>query len=148
MNLAEVILYFYSLQPLNFFATTYKVEDEQFAFFVIADDLVHAQQIADQRGIGEVIVGQLESNPMAVPVRNANSILHSLCFASYIALKSGKATPEQILGDRGVLHEFVHILDDSADAETIKNINQKIQWLFELSGISAAPCIGNTIGFI
>lgn len=44
-----------------------------------------------------------------------NAGLHALTFLSFMATCAGKATSEEILGDGGVLHEFVHEMTDTSD---------------------------------
>ena len=34
--------------------------------------------------------------------------LHLACFVGFLALKSGSATIEEVLGDTGLIHEMVH----------------------------------------
>ena len=35
--------------------------------------------------------------------------LHGACFISFVALQAGLATPEEVLGDYGLVHECAHV---------------------------------------
>lgn len=43
-------------------------------------------------------------------LNNAGRILHLLNFMGYMGIKLGRISTEDVLGDRGVLHEFTHML--------------------------------------
>lgn len=124
------------------YLTEYKLENESYSFFVTANSLKEAEEIINIRNIGEKIVGELENSPIPKTL-NSLELLHYVSFLSFIALKSGKLTIEEVLGDRGVLHELIHIISGTSDEITTNNIHKQIQDLF--SCISISPCIGYTI---
>jgi len=78
----------------------------------------HARQVAKRRGLGEKILGETgrRKAPYTTPsewlakrrLRNAD-VLHALCWMAHLALKSGAATPEELVGDRGLIHEYAHM---------------------------------------
>jgi|GEM_PF-3694370 len=134
-------------QP-SIYLTKYWASDAWWSFFVVADSWEGAKAIADARGLGEVVEGVqsvADFNADSVAVKSFSDLLHMGCFLSYVALKSGKATPEEILGDRGVLHEIVHVVTGSFDDKTRDNVNDKIKWLFDLARVTVYPCVSNTV---
>jgi hypothetical protein len=74
----------------------------------------HAEKCARDRGMNEVV--WLESRAPNYPRASTalrksgfrRDVLHNLCFMSHMALKSGVATSEEILGDEGLIHEYIH----------------------------------------
>lgn len=126
-----------------FFVSKYKIGSEEFSSFIVAKDWHEAEFRARERGIGETIVGQSDISDIESysDVTDIGSLLHWVCFLSFIALESGKATPLQILGDRGVLHELVHFQSGSFDETTRKGIYRKVLWLFELTCVPHDPSI-------
>ena len=40
-----------------------------------------------------------------------STALHMACFVGFVALKSGTASPEEILGDTGLIHEIAHNME-------------------------------------
>ena len=54
---------------------------------------------------GKPLADLIETNSFTVEV------LHMACFVGFLALKSGVATVEDILGDCGLVHEIAHNMD-------------------------------------
>ena len=61
--------------------------------------------------------------------------VHAACFLSFVALKSGVATVEETLGDKGLVHEMVHkilyptepiLMDKEELTEIARNFEEKI----------------------
>lgn len=75
-----------------------------------------AERIARQRGMGERVISRGFNGP--APYKTATQMLrsrkpavdkvHSLCFLGQIALASGIATAQEIIGDEGIVHDFCH----------------------------------------
>ena len=82
-----------------------------------ARDWAHAKRLAKKRGIGEIICGEVRgkqywrypSETMRMRKRDHDAIFHGLAFLGWLALKSGAATADEILGDYGILHEYAHV---------------------------------------
>lgn len=132
----------------SIYLTKYLAADAWWSFFAVADSWEEAQAVADSRGMGEMVQGVQsvsEFNAESVAVKSFSDLLHMGCFLSYVALKSGKAIPDEILGDRGVLHEIVHVITGSCDDKTRDNVNDKIKWLFDLARVTVPPGIGNAV---
>ena len=129
------------------FLTQYWIGSEFFASEIIANNKANAIASIKERSIGEVIIGT-SGEIKQVEVSTIEELLHYCCFVSFIALKSKKATVEQILGDRGVLHELIHILSGISDDKTTKDIVKKIDWLFELTSVPVPLGISGAVGLI
>ena len=127
---------------MKHYLTEYRLENESYSFYVNAHTIEEAQSIINDRNIGEEICGEIE-NPPIPQTLNSLQLLHYVCFASFMALKANKLTIEEVLGDRGVLHEVIHIIDGTYDEKTINNIDERIQKLF--SCVSISPCISYAI---
>jgi len=78
----------------------------------------HARQVAKRRGLGERILGETGRRrpPWTLPsewiakrkLRDAD-VFHALCWLGHLALKSGVATADELLGDNGLIHEYAHM---------------------------------------
>jgi len=55
------------------------------------------------------------------------SALHAACFLGYQALKSGAASPEDLLGDGGLIHEIAHVFD-LPDAALTRSCQTLAEW--------------------
>lgn len=127
---------------MKHYLTEYRLGNESYSFYVNAHTIEEAQSIINDRNIGEKICGEME-NPPIPQTLNSLQLLHYVCFASFVALKANKLTIEEVFGDRGVLHEVIHIIDGTYDEKTINNIDEQIQELFAC--VSISPCISYTI---
>lgn len=103
------------------YTTRYSVDGSWYSSHIYANSLREARKLARQRGIGEVVQGVCESE--TVQPEDLTGKAHLACFLGYIALKAGTMTLEDILGDRGVLHEAIHLLcgDPSAHPQEVEN---------------------------
>lgn len=76
----------------------------------------NAKRIVKQRGMGEIITGV--GFAAGAPYKTASEMLrsrkpttdkvHALCFLGQIAMASGVATAQEIVGDEGIIHDFCH----------------------------------------
>ena len=106
------------------YLTEYELYDVKYSFYCIANSKEEADSIVRKRG------------------------LHEICFLGYIAIKSGNADIDDILSDKGVLHESIHLLDNSFDIDTLNKLEDKIMWLHKITNtlprISHTSCIFKT----
>lgn len=123
---------------MKLYITEYRLGKEKYKGEFFADDDAQAQSIAKERGIGEKIIGSKELQD-SFDKEKIYQLLHHICFMSFIAIKSGKAGVDEILSDRGILHEAIHFLDGSCDAKTVSEFNKKLHWLKEIT--YSAPLI-------
>lgn len=75
----------------------------------------HADWVAKVRGMGERVIS---TGSRRTPYKTASEMLrsrkpatdkvHALCFLGQIALASGVATAQEIVGDEGIIHDFCH----------------------------------------
>jgi hypothetical protein len=114
-------------QGMRIYFTEYGSEGVKYTSSFFASSTKEAKELIRTRGLKESITGSNE-----IDKSNFSNLLHTVCFHSYIALKSGKASVDMILGDRGVLHEAIHILCGAYDGNA-KNFNNKLTKLFSLT---------------
>jgi len=93
------------------FLTKYQAHGDMYALHIYATSLAKAKRIAVARNIGEVIEGELtEWEFVSQRTSNPMEALHEACFLSYLAMKAGAMDVDDVLGDKGVLHEMAHLL--------------------------------------
>lgn len=114
-------------EDMRIYYTEYTLSGEQYASSFFASSVKEAKELIRNRGLRETITGSNE-----IDKSNFSNLLHTVCFHSYIALKSGKASVDMILGDRGVLHEAIHIMCGAYDGNA-KTFNSKLTKLFSLT---------------
>lgn len=99
-----------------------------------------ARKIARLRNLNETVIGQKPLNlcPYRPPSEwlkkrrpNPTDVFHSLCWMGHLALKSGVATVDEILGDQGLIHEYAHMRSGIAGRrnkliEMAQNIERRI----------------------
>lgn len=104
-----------------------------------AADREEAERIAALRGFGKV--RKLSNPPKEFrPSRQATwegglsrpDVLHSLCYLSFLAARSGVATAEQLVGDDSPLHELAHYLgagDNIRGGNFRTYVIERLRWL-------------------
>jgi hypothetical protein len=108
---------------------------------LFAADDEQAREIANRRSIGETVLsiggkGMPFARPSAL-MREPRSpesdyhTFHTLCWFAHLALASGTATPDELFGDCGVVHEWAHMLalgDVDADRliQMVEDIEHRI----------------------
>lgn len=100
---------------MAFFLTDYAEGDGTFGAYLEADNRTHARQVALRRGLNERIIGT--SAAEAIPhrlrllIRDEDWIeaAHEACFLGFVGLMSGALTARDLLGDRGLIHELLHL---------------------------------------
>jgi hypothetical protein len=122
--------------------TSYVSEHKKYGSHIYARSFREAQEIAKSRNIGEKIMGVggvvTDGYNRVVPeelinpdfreltdnefVHELPKIIHSACFLGLIAVSSGTANVNDLLGDNGVVHELVHLLNGSS--LTTRNIRR------------------------
>jgi hypothetical protein len=86
----------------------------RYATRVYARSKWHAEELTRERGLNEVvwIKSRAPNYPRASTALRKHGfrrdVLHNLCFMAHLALKSGAATSEELLGDEGLIHEYIH----------------------------------------
>lgn len=113
------------------FVTSYKQGKNKFGSHIYAKSFKEAERIVVERNIGEIVIGisggttdgygrhvpeELE-NPDFRKINDYQflnllpQIIHSANFLGFIAFKSGKIKIEELIGDHGVIHELVHLME-------------------------------------
>ena len=105
---------------LGFYITSYPVGDKTYGSHIYAPSFEDAKRIAALRGLGEAVDGITE--PYTDEPADLRSKIHQACFLGYVALKAGTITAEELLGDKGILHEAIHLMcgDPDANPEAIE----------------------------
>ena len=66
---------------------------------------------------------------------------HMACFVGFLALKSGAATVDEILGDRGLVHEIVHCLVGDHDEPLLASQAEMVRMARRIErAIPGHPC--------
>lgn len=99
--------------------TTYPIEDGKFASYVLCQTIEEGEELVKLRNIGEVIDSALMEDIKILQdysllddsefVYRIKEIVHQICFISYIALSAGLISIREVLGDKGILHESIHL---------------------------------------
>ncbi len=125
------------------FITKYKIGDNEYSSFVIAENSDNANNLIKLRGIGETIDGTSEG-PNSLTrfstlsdskfLRHLPRIAHQICWISWMAANSGMVGIDDILGDEGILHEIIHLIDPSTrDITNLQLIKDKVAKLEDLN---------------
>lgn len=82
---------------------------------LFAPDLATAVKYTEERGMGEQVVSLGTAEPPIVlpsewlDAGNLPQATHAACWLSYVALKAGVATVDELLSDNGILHDLIHL---------------------------------------
>jgi len=109
------------------YITSYPVGMMSYAMGIYADNIDHARELAKIRNIGEHVSSNIQksiknSNIKGMPflfrnwvktgkICKSNILLlaHEASILGFIAMKSGVASPEDTIGDKGLVHEIIHM---------------------------------------
>jgi hypothetical protein len=105
---------------LNFYASRYRPGrgKDEYNTLIEARDYDEALQIAQLRGLDEAVShwafcpDNSGSNHRLIALIKAHrwtDAAHEASFLCFVGLKSGTVTPEECLGDQGLVHELVHL---------------------------------------
>ncbi|MBI3137063.1 MAG: hypothetical protein HYZ15_00600 [Sphingobacteriales bacterium] len=101
--------------------TTYYIDNVPYSSYILGDCMTRISNAVRERGLGESIdSGLTDVTPLtdysSLSDEELNNrlpeVLHALCYISFIALNSKKASVAQVLGDHGLIHEIAHILSN------------------------------------
>lgn len=90
------------------YLTKYRVGNARYGGDIWATSVKQAQAFADRRGIGEKIIGKGFRGGGLSRARTRQQKLHEAIYLGWIALEMGIMTPKQLLGDQGLIHQYVH----------------------------------------
>lgn len=92
-----------------------------------------AKRIAEARGLGERVVSRgFIKDPYKVASEMFRSKapfeekIHALCYLGMIAIASGVATPQEIIGDEGIVHKACHRRDKKTLLARIEEIERRV----------------------
>ena len=113
------------------FITEYYQEGERYASYVFAYSYEDAFKLCNERNIGELIIGEANcsSGTPSSNVEDLVEILHEACFLSYLALKAGRVSIDEILGDKGIVHEIAHYLHLSPEKKGAQEFKEQLAHL-------------------
>lgn len=116
------------------FCTTYKVRDPEktkgfarYSSYIWAKNRREARGKCKYRGLCEQISGtfvKAKAENAKVALLGHEHLPHWICFLGFVALKAGYS-PEEIFGDRGVLHELIHANDGAYSDEEDRAIERR-----------------------
>lgn len=94
-----------------------------------ASSLRDAYRIIAARGVGEII----DFGPVKKPMGHPNipkmitrrvawlKVLHASCYMGWHAMRAEVVTPDELLGDGGLIHEIIHAMCGITDAESAQD---------------------------
>lgn len=125
------------------YSTEYRVNKSKYGSHIFAKSFKEAELLVEERGIGEKILGcqvsvtdgygrkvphELE-NPTFDDLSDFEfvyelpKIIHTACFLVFIAASSRKMNIYDSVGDQGIIHELVHLLNGSGrDTRSIRRV--------------------------
>lgn len=94
----------------------------RFGGWIHARDQRHARRLAEKRRLGERVVGRAgRTQPYDYPsdvVRKSRRLpskkieaIHAVCFLCFVAVRSGVVHVVDVLGDQGLLHDTIHLME-------------------------------------
>lgn len=125
--------------------TSYKINDSLYSSYVLGSNMQAIRQAVKKRNLNETIDSTITTIDNPLPnyailsdedlICRKEEILHSLCFISFVALKSRSAKIEEILGDEGVIHELSHLFSNSLfeRKKSLNNVRDLIKKLQKLA---------------
>ncbi len=107
---------------------------------MVAKSLREARSLVKKRNIGEVIVSARMELPDALDdyryidndrfLELLPELLHTTCWLSYLSMKCNNSSTDDILSDRGVLHEMIHLIDSVKRGERVTLTVNYVRKLF------------------
>lgn len=99
---------------------------------IVANSFEDAQQKCLSRNTGEVVLGRSKIVLEKISLSNHAQVLHSLSFASWIKLKSSPESVDELYGDDGLVHEYIHRIDFG---QSFWGLKKRINELFKSIGL-------------
>lgn len=101
---------------MSLFLTAYTAGDGTYGAYIEAEDRAHALTLAAQRGVGERIEGEIEgrgalNHKLLGHIRASRWLeaAHEASFLGFVGVSSGALTAADVLSDRGLVHELLHL---------------------------------------
>ncbi len=114
--------------------TSYQINDSLYSSYVLGANINSINKTIERRNLNESIDSTITEITHTLPdysllsdeeiINRKEELLHSLCFLSFIGLKSKKIKIEEVLGDEGILHELSHLVSGSCldKKKTLDNV--------------------------
>lgn len=122
------------------FSTNYYIDGRPFGGEIEADDLQHAQMLAIQRGLNEVIDSQGSKRATSLgglrgymANRQWDQAVHEATFLGFVGLTSGALTVREVMGDRGLIHEIAHFMEFQDAGDPIEGFEATYERLMTLA---------------
>lgn len=114
------------------FSTIYPVDGISFSSGFYAKNYEEAEKLCIKRGIGENLEGfqtptYFEFQKLPTDIFD---LIHMVTFCSWIGIKSGKYTVDEILSDTGILHDLIHQASEIETLNKEEELSIKIEELF------------------
>lgn len=107
------------------YLTEYFVGDQRYGGDIWARSFKEAERLADKRSIGEKVIGDGYRGGGLPRARTRLQKLHEAVYLGWIALESDRLTAEDLLGDKGIIHEFIH----SMSGAKVKGLEKRFREL-------------------
>lgn len=114
------------------FLTSYELNKVEFTTTIYSDSWKIAENTIKRRGIGETILGttdKFKGFSAEIFDNVSKELLHLVCFASWIGIKSGDYAVDEILSDTGIFHELIHISNGIDAQASYRDMQHKIKSL-------------------
>lgn len=118
-----------------------------------ARDSLHANELVYRRRIGENVLGIHSDDPLPAPYERPSTlirdttldpleVLHSICFLCFLAEESMTVTSFETTGDRGVLHEALHLFRSQDEGTTREGLAAALEIVeLEVPGFWPTPLV-------
>jgi hypothetical protein len=123
--------------------TSYRINNSQYASYILGENINAIKKIAAKRNLNETIDSTIMEITSPLPdytllsdediLNQKEELLHTICFLSFVSLKSKKIKIEEVLGDEGVIHEISHLLSGSFSEQkkSLTNVRDLIKKLHQ-----------------
>jgi hypothetical protein len=118
------------------FLSTYRLGEQEFSNQFFSRSWEEASLFC-RTSIDEKVVGCLDEfslfSDLIFEDLTSDELLHLVCFASWLNLKSGYCSIDDILSDCGVLHELIHYRSDEINISPVSELRHKVKTLVQLA---------------
>lgn len=111
----------------HYYVTTYHVGNTPYGCHIYATSTRQAEAIARKRNIGERVEGRGEA-PVKKYGLTPIQKLHQATFLGWIGIKAGLLTEDDVVGDRGLVHEMIHMMETADDQQEELDENYSAYW--------------------
>lgn len=106
------------------YLTSYPCGGATFGSYVVARDRKHLRDLILKRGLREKFIGYRRGKPDEMSAaefyRRGDKLkcAHTLCFVGNVLCNAGLMRREDLMDDRGLLHEVIHQMEDDGKGDS------------------------------